>query len=324
MENDITYYPNTKSMIDVIKLNYKKNKVIITIYYTSKQTILNNKIKEKFDIKEKDIIYRQDEDHELSFHKKDKPFEFHVHIILKKDYLYQFLKDLFKLRKIENYHLDRLFQNYKRKKFSDGSYLNQEHCIKINKEKKFNYLIKSQLATDEEIFNRIFEKRKNWKPYIYGDDLICHLLNFDYVYNNEKIIYIAKSLTRNIVTKSKKIKNLITDNKEYDKEIKSYYYIYSPNGSYIYNNNNKKEKLNIFKYITENIDSSCYPENQYCYMIYQVLIIDNTIVDIKYDLDYDNNKELFLDILEGIVYHIIDPIFTPLKKANKYKNFIKI
>ena len=320
---DITYYLKTKSIIDVIRINYQKNKVILTIYYTSNKPILTIKIKEKYNIKEKDLIYRQDEDHQLSFHKKNKPFEFHLHIKIDKNKLYDFLKDLFKLRKIENYHLDRLFKNYKRKKFQDGSYLNQEYCIKINKEKKFNFLIKSQLANDEEIYNSIFKKRANWKQYIYGDDMICHLLNFDYIYNNEKIIYIAKSLVRNIIEKSKKVKKLINIKKDYnEKDIKSYYYIYSPNGSYLYKD--KKANINIFKYIEENINSKCYPENQYCYMVYQVDIINDMIVDIKYDIDYNNDKELFLDILEGIMYHIIDNIFPPLKKVNKYKNFIKI
>ena len=321
---DITYYLKSKSPIDVLRINYKKDKVVLTIYYTDNKPIMNNKIKEKYNIKEKDIIYREEEGHELSFHKKEKPFEFHVHVILKKDDLYSFLKDLFKLRKVESYHLERLFKNYKRKKFSDGSYLNQDHCIKINKEKKYNYLIKTDLASQEEIFNSIYKKRANWKPYVYGDDMLCHLLNFDYKYNNERLIYIARSLTRNIVSKSKKVKKLIDKVKDInEKNTESYYYIYTPNESYVYSKK-KKINLDIFKYIEDNIDSSCYPENQYCYMIYKVTIFKDSIIDIEYDIDYDNDKNLYLDILEGIMYHIIDNIFPPLKKVNKYKNFILV
>ena len=44
-------------------------------------------------------------------------------------------------------------------------------------------------------------------------------------------------------------------------------------------------------------------------MVYKVTIFKDNIIDIEYDIDYDNDKNLYLDILEGIMYHIIDNIF---------------
>ena len=87
--------------------------------------------------------------------------------------------------------------------------------------------------------------------------MICHLLNFDYKYNNERLIYIARSLTRNIVSKSKKVKKLIDKVKDIDEKV-IIIFIHQMKVMYIV----KKINL-IFKYIEDNMDSNCYPENQY-------------------------------------------------------------
>ena len=330
---DITYYPKTKSIIDVIRINYKQDKVILTIYYTNFKPILNKKIKEKFDIKDTDIIYREEEEHEFKFHKKEKPFEFHLHIKLEEDKLKPLLKEIFKIHRVEKYHLERLFSNYKRKKFSDGSYLNQDYCDRKHVDKTFNYAIKSKLATNKEIFNYIFEKRGNWKKFDYGNDLFCQLLSYDYQFKNDRMIFVTKSFIRNNIVKSKQVNKLIEKVDEIDNEkVYKYHLISTLDNNFIHNQVEKNGKImvknkintNIFKYIVENIEKKCYPENKYCYIIYEISLFNNKIIDIKYDIDYFNNKDIYLDILEGIMYHIVDNMFPPLKKVNKYKNFIFI
>ena len=90
-----------------------------------------------------------------------------------------------------------------------------------------------------------------------------------------------------------------------------------------------KQIKNIFKIITQSMNGKCYEENKYCFITFKSQIYIQKdyrvfIWTIDDNINYFNEKETYLDILGGIMYHIIDPIFPPKNKVEKYKNFIDL
>lgn len=86
---------------------------------------------------------------------------------------------------------------------------------------------------------------------------------------------------------------------------------------------------NILKLITGTIDSKCFAENKSCFILLEAsFFIKKDYKVFLWDIDervsYFKEKKTYLDILEGIMKNIVDPLFPPKNKAPVYDNFIKI
>ena len=228
MIDSVTYYPKTKTALEVIRIVKENNKAVITIYYSLVKNLVSKKVREKFKIKSSDIIEREHEDHKDYFHKPEKPFEFHTHIIIDLDKVQDFLKYLFNSIKFEKYHFDRLFEKNKNKKFSDGSIITTKGYIedkKIVSKQEYNYVVLSDLVTKEEIKD-FFEKRGNWKEFDYGTDPLQYFIFYDSKKWNVQSYYMYRSLFRNSIDSrvinlnKNKLLNYFFEDKDLKKYIK--------------------------------------------------------------------------------------------------------
>lgn len=201
---NFTYYPNTKTVINALRITEKKNDFIVTIYYRDNQKLVKQDVMKKFQIKDVDNIMRDHHDHEAIFHKKDKPFEFHAHLKVKKKYLFDFLKTL----GLENLHINRFKKEIKDQKFKDGSIMEIE-ALKIMKDhKEHSYLILNNLASQEEIDN-IFKVRGNWKEFEYGDDPYLDLFFIDHRFFTINFFYIHNNIIKNVFDNNLKERGII-------------------------------------------------------------------------------------------------------------------
>ena len=323
---ELTYYPDTKSNIDAIRITEKYKYYIITVYYFKK--LLTKKIKDRFEITSKSLIDIDNEEHEYNFHKKDSPFEFHVHIKLKKSYLFDFLKSL----KLEQIHLNRIFGEIKNKKFEDGSIMEKNGFVEIKKNKEYTYFILTNFSKERNI-KKIFDIRGNWKEFKYGEDSIQNFIFFDHNYWRDKKFYMFKSMIRNIIDNRKSVLKLIDRDLKNREDIKTFHFIYTENKSFLHKKYQKNNKIfnmkeieykDIFTKINKSVNGKCFKENKHCFIIYSISILDEKIYDISYEVDFFKNEKIYIDILEGIMFHIVDLYFPPKNKIEKYNNFLEI
>lgn len=209
-EKDFTYFfKKTKSVISAIRLtqylknNKKTNDVIITIYYPFRS--YNLELDESFNIDKKNMIYENDDNHMKDFHKKDDPYDWHLHIKVNKNITFDVLKDVFKKSNILMKNLEIIRSIY--------------YCEDINKNKNYSDIdyeveYKGNNSADDFINNRIktlgldvnyniLKYDKNMSNSYYGYASYCSL------YTNKKpdISDTTLELFSNINIKNKPIRN---------------------------------------------------------------------------------------------------------------------
>jgi hypothetical protein len=227
----------------------------------------------------------------------------------------------------ENYNKDKVVNIYK---------IYQDPSILKNIEKNFGEKLFININDNNK--NISFNNFKNFEKYVNK-----------IIKNNEKDWKKGIVKKKNFINLNKAISKKIieSDEKWYLRDIPkdslliTFHYIYNPNKEegflhknisfgkedLLKNKNIMKQIKNIFKEITQNMNVKCYEENKYCFTVFksQIYVDKDYKVHIwSFDdnIDYFNEKETYLDILKGIMYHIIDPIFPPKNKVEKYKNFI--
>lgn len=126
-KKNFTYFFLDKSLVNSIRFVYKKDIVVITIYYAYR-SIIFRPILEKFNY-ENALIFEWYEEHEKEFHKEDTPYDWHVHISVKKEDIELFLKEIFKVNKLPDKDLKNIitFLNHPEKQIKNIQYKGSEN-----------------------------------------------------------------------------------------------------------------------------------------------------------------------------------------------------
>ena len=215
---------------------------------------------------------------------------------------------------IGNISKNRIFDDFKTfEKYVNKLIKNNEKDWKKGIVKKKNFVKKT-----DAISKKTIESEEKW----YLRDITKNLL----LYDGKEFLHKDMRIT--------------TSNTKFDeddfKNPKMHYYDNITDVSledYLGNGKNYKNVMkqikNIFKIITQSMNGKCYEENKYCFITFKSQIYIQKdyrvfIWTIDDNINYFNEKETYLDILGGIMYHIIDPIFPPKNKVEKYKNFIDL
>ena len=96
---DFTYYLYEADYLSAVRVVYKVSYTVLTVYY-SYRTLLFKPLLKKYKYEES-LIKHWYREHSKDLHKDDdNPYEWHFHLMLKKEDLIPFLKDLFELNDI--------------------------------------------------------------------------------------------------------------------------------------------------------------------------------------------------------------------------------
>jgi hypothetical protein len=107
---DFTYYLYESDYLSAVRVVYKPSFTVLTVYY-SFRTLLFKPLLKKYKYEES-LIHAWYREHSKELHKDDEsPYDWHFHLMLKKEDLIPFLKDLFELNDISMSELKNI-QNF--------------------------------------------------------------------------------------------------------------------------------------------------------------------------------------------------------------------
>tara|TARA_R110001632_G_scaffold54550_1_gene133703 strand:- start:1098 stop:2192 length:1095 start_codon:yes stop_codon:yes gene_type:complete len=250
---DFTYYFMEDMLIDTIRVIYRKEYVVLTLYYPY-QTLKFKNIIKKYQ-NEESIIYEWQNEHTLDLHKDDKtPFDWHVHITLKKELLQNFLIDLFKENNLPDKELNNIISYLKdpSKKIKniefEGSKNNKalRDFVKAKQYSLFVYnIVKKEIVSEYVILLSLYLTRFNIFEFKMTNKLLQILKKYRIKNKTKKEIkkYISdKNLDNyNIIYKEKKI--VLNLNKAYIEFLSTF--IYSFNSFFL-----QKRYVNLKTYMT--------------------------------------------------------------------------
>jgi len=191
---DFNYFFLKKSIIKSIRVYEYKDNYILTIYFYYRSyyfTKEKEKSNEKPDLLY-ELIFENSEDHLKELHKKDDPFDWHVHIKLEKDKIVEYLKILRKKIKISNDDYKNIINLLKGKKINNVEYEGLQDNKKLE---EFKNILKK-----ERFIYYLLKEDINKYPYI---GLAFYLLRFNKLkfYINHKVIELLKTDNLNILFK---------------------------------------------------------------------------------------------------------------------------
>jgi len=106
---DFTYYFMEDMLIDTIRVIYRKEYAVLTVYYPYHSLKFQNLL-EKYNYRNS-LIYERYKEHSTDLHKnKENPYEWHFHLMLPEKDIPNFLKDLFKENKLPTRELDKMLE----------------------------------------------------------------------------------------------------------------------------------------------------------------------------------------------------------------------
>ena len=106
---DFTYYFEDNILIDTIRVVYRKEYVVLTVYYPY-HSLKFQKILKEYNY-QNSLIYERYQEHSTDLHKnKEDPYEWHFHLMLKEEDISKFLKDLFKENNLPTRELDKIIE----------------------------------------------------------------------------------------------------------------------------------------------------------------------------------------------------------------------
>lgn len=293
-EKDFTYFfKKTKSVISAIRLtqyiknNKKTNDVIITIYYPFRSFSLE--LDESLNIDKKNMIYENDDNHMKDFHKKDDPYDWHLHIKVNKNKTFDVLKDVFKKSNILMKNLEIMRSIY----YSEN----------INKNKNYSDIdyeveYKGNNSADDFINNRIKTLGLDVNYNILKYDK--NMLNSYYAYASYCSLYINKKPDISVST-LELFSNINIKNKTLT------------NFKFIFNHKNKKNKdiieknlksaLNLFFNIIKkkNIDCEVIINQSKVNNSANMNHIDIQIINNKYIIRISNVKNMIKGLIDNLL-----------------------
>lgn len=186
---DFTYYFLNDVLITTIRIIYRKEYTVLTVYYPYKSLKFNSLLKKyKY---ENALIKERYKEHSMDLHRDDKnPYEWHFHLMMKDEDIQPFLRDLFKLNDLPEDDLHNIisYLNNPNKKLkniefkgSDDSKALKKFKIKLKSALYHQRLFKKEIYSDETLLLSLYLTRFD----IFRFKVTDHLLNV--LKNNKKI-----------------------------------------------------------------------------------------------------------------------------------------
>lgn len=180
---DFTYYFMDDMLIDTIRVIYRKEYTVLTVYYPYHSLKFHNLLK-KYNYRNS-LIYERYKEHSTDLHKnKENPYEWHFHLMLPEKDIPNFLKDLFKENKLSTRELDKILEylDNPTKKLKNIEYKGSENIKALQKfQKKLKYklfvynTLKKEVVSEDIIMLSLYLTRFDIFEFKLTDNLLQKL-----------------------------------------------------------------------------------------------------------------------------------------------------
>jgi hypothetical protein len=274
---EFTYNLQKKiSSIYAVRLtNYNNVSIVLTIYYPYLSIIFGkDKILKKMNT---NMIYESDEDHQKKFHKKSEPYDWHIHIKVKKTNLNKYLDYFNKKKYISTYDKQNILNLCKQNNIENISIFELQGSNSLSDLKKFRFIIE-KLLNDLNVIK--YDRTQDCMYSLNISNYVIRICNLDYKTSSEvlKVYYNLCNNIKTIYLKNKddlpKIKfKILYINPKYKKNylvyleiLKSVIFFLNPNFKpkkthYVVNFSLEECKYNIFRTLIYELNNFKYDLN---------------------------------------------------------------
>lgn len=200
---DFTYYFLNDVLINTIRIIYRKDYTVLTVYYPYKSLNFKSLLKKyKY---ENALIKERYKEHSMDLHRDDKnPYEWHFHLMMKNEDIQPFLKELFKLNDLPEEDLRNIisYLNNPNKKLKNIEFKGSKDSKALEKFKGklksalyLHRLFKKEVYSDETLLLSLYLTRFDIFRFKVTDHLLKILKNNKKIEQEFKVIYEGNNIT---------------------------------------------------------------------------------------------------------------------------------
>jgi hypothetical protein len=305
IKRNFTYFLSKKTCISAMRFNiYDQYQIVITIYYNYQTFILlSDLVLKKWNTK---FIFENYEDHEKNFHKKDEPYDWHIHLKINNKDINKYLKYLFDKFSInvkdQTDIKNLLFKNEQIKKLKQVEMIgsnSETDKKKFFKVKENNWLYKKNFKYDISILIMSYYNMSNY---------IIRIIDLNY--NCPKNILLdCKNLVNylNKLDVTKSVNKIYNESKKINSIKKKLFIFFLEKTNNVYNLKLKKNKSSkntewFHSIIKQNFENETEYINKILYINSSIMFVINNIINNS--LNYDTEDYFKLNFKDYLNYRL--------------------